>query len=49
MKRYTITKVVLAIVFTLALTFGLGIVGEQIGLSVTQTVHACAMNNGGGC
>ena len=49
MKRQTITKFVLAVVFTLALTFGVGIVGDQIGLSVTQTVHACSSNNGGGC
>lgn len=49
MKRHNMKKFVLAVAFTLALTFGIGIVGEQIGLSVTQTAHACAMSNGGGC
>lgn len=49
MKRYTITKVVLAIVFTLALTFGVGIVGDQVGLNVTPTANACSHTGGGGC
>ncbi len=49
MKRHKITKFVLAVAFTLALTFGVGIVGEQFGLSVTQTAHACSSHNGGGC
>lgn len=49
MKRNTIKKIVLAIAFTLALTFGLGIVGEQIGLSTAPTVYACGSANGGGC
>jgi hypothetical protein len=49
MKRHTLKKLVLAVAFTLALTFGVGIVGEQFGLSVTQTAHACASSNGGGC
>lgn len=49
MKRQTVKKVVLAVVFTLALTCGLGPVGDQFGLSVTQTAHACAGSNGGGC
>ena len=49
MKRHTLKKLVLAVAFTLALTFGVGIVGEQFGVSVTQTAHACSSNNGGGC
>lgn len=49
MKRHTMKKLVLAVAFTLALTFGSGIVGEQFGLSVTQTAHACGSHNGGGC
>ena len=49
MKRYTITKVVLAIVFTLALTLGSGLVAEQSGFSMAQPAYACAGNNGGGC
>lgn len=49
MKRQTVKKVVLAVVFTIALTCGFGIVGDQFGLSVTQTAHACNANNGGGC
>ena len=49
MKRYTITKVVLAIVFTLALTLGSGLVAEQSGFSVAQPAYACSASNGGGC
>ncbi len=49
MKRQTVKKVVLVVVFTLALTCGLGIVGEQFGFPIMQTAHACAGNNGGGC
>lgn len=49
MKRYTIAKVVLAIVFTLALTLGSGLVAEQSGFSTAQPAYACAGNNGGGC
>ena len=49
MKRHTMKKLVLAVAFTLAITFGIGIVGEQIGLSVTQPAYACGSSNGGGC
>jgi|688.fasta_scaffold194734_2 hypothetical protein len=49
MKRHTLKKLVLAVVFTLAFTFGIGVVGEQFGLPVTQTAHACSSANGGGC
>lgn len=49
MKRQTVKKVVLAIVFTLALTCGLGIVGDQFGFPVTQPAYACNTSNGGGC
>lgn len=49
MKRQTVKKLVLAVVFTLVLTCGLGIVGEQFGFPVTQPAYACNANNGGGC
>ena len=49
MKRYTMTKVVLAVVFTLALTLGAGLIAEQSGLSTAQPAYACSGNNGGGC
>lgn len=49
MNRYTITKFVLAVAFTLALTFGIGIVGEQIGFNMTPTANACSHTSGGGC
>lgn len=49
MKRYTMTKVVLAVVFTLALTFGAGLIAEQSGFSTAQPAYACPGSNGGGC
>lgn len=49
MMRQTITKFVLAVVFTFALTLGAGIVADQIGFSLTQPAYACNSNNGGGC
>ena len=46
-----ITKFIVAIALTLAVTFGSGIVAEEIGVSVTPTVHACVSSgtSGGGC
>lgn len=49
MKRHTLKKLVLAVAFTLALTFGIGIVGDQIGFNVTPTANACSHTGGGGC
>lgn len=49
MMRLTIAKIVFAVVFTFALTFGAGIVADQLGVPVTQTVYACVGSNGGGC
>lgn len=49
MKRYTMTKVMLAVVFTLALTLGTGLIAEQSGFSTAQPAYACSGHNGGGC
>lgn len=49
MMRLTIAKIVFAVVFTFALTFGASIVADQIGFPVTPTVYACGGSNGGGC
>lgn len=49
MKRYTMTKVMLAVVFTLALTLGAGLIAEQSGFSTAQPAYACGHANGGGC
>lgn len=49
MIHQTITKAVLAIVFTLVLTFGAGLIADQIGVSMTQPAYACGSHNGGGC
>lgn len=49
MKRYMMTKVMLAVVFTLALTLGSGLIAEQSGFSTAQPAYACGTANGGGC
>lgn len=49
MKRHTLKKLVLAVAFTLALTFGIGVVADQAGFPLTQSAYACGSNNGGGC
>ncbi|MEZ4865991.1 MAG: hypothetical protein R3C14_32045 [Caldilineaceae bacterium] len=49
MNMQNVTKLCVAIVLTLALTLGSGIVAEQIGLTLTPTVYACGNSGGGGC
>lgn len=47
-----ITKIIVAVALTLAVTFGSGVVTEEIGLDVTSSVYAgpCTSGgNGGGC
>lgn len=45
------TKVVVAVALTLAVTFGSDLVKQEIGLDVTPTVYAgpCTTGDGGGC
>lgn len=46
----TISKLVIAVVLTLAVTFGSGVVGHEIGLPIVQAAHACnGAGGGGGC
>lgn len=49
MKRYKMTKVMLAVAFTLALTLGADLMAEQSGFSTAQPAYACSGHNGGGC
>lgn len=45
-----ITKLLFAILLTLFLTIGSGIVANQIGLSITPSAYACTgSGSGGGC
>lgn len=46
-----ITKLMIAVALTLAVTFGSGFVEQEIGLDITPSVYAgdCSSNGGGGC
>lgn len=46
-----ITKFVVAVALTLAVTFGSGVVEQETGLDVTPSVYAgpCTTSDGGGC
>lgn len=48
MNTMNITKLIVAVVITLAITIGSGIVADEMGLSVTPTAHACTHGSGGG-
>ncbi len=43
-----ITKLVIAVVLTISIISGSGVVAEQIGLDVTSSVQACGNAGGGG-
>ena len=52
MTTNNITKIIVAVALTLAVTFGSGIVEQEIGLDITQSVYAgdnCGTSSGGGC
>lgn len=49
MNTKTITKLFFAVVLTLAITMGSGIITEQAGLSPAPAVYACGNSGGGGC
>ena len=44
------TKFTVAVALTLAVTFGIGVVAEEIGLDITHSVYAgnCGTSGGGG-
>lgn len=46
-----ITKIIVAVALTLAVTFGSGVVADEIGFDVTPSVYAgqCSSTSGGGC
>ncbi|MEM7129815.1 MAG: hypothetical protein AAF702_26010 [Chloroflexota bacterium] len=51
MMTKNITKIIVAVALTLAVTFGSGIIEKKIGLDVTPSVYAgnCGLGGGGGC
>lgn len=49
MNTLKLKKAVLIVWMALALSFGTGIVGAQIGFDTTPATHACGAGNGGGC
>jgi len=49
MNTKNITKLFFAVMLTLAITMGSGIITEQTGLSLTPAVYACGNSGGGGC
>lgn len=51
MMTKNIAKVAVAVALTLAMTFGGGVVEQEIGLDVTPSVYAgnCGTSGGGGC
>ena len=49
MNTLKIKKAVLIVWMTLALSFGTGIAGVQLGLDTVATTFACGGSNGGGC
>lgn len=52
MIKKNITKFVVAVALTLAVTLGSGIAADQIGLDITAPVYAgdtCGAGSGGGC
>lgn len=45
-----LTKLMIAVALTLAVTLGSGIAAEEMGMSITPVVYACnASGGGGGC
>jgi hypothetical protein len=50
MIRKNLTKVVIAVALTLAVTLGSGVVGEQFGVELVPSVQAgkCSTSGGGG-
>ncbi|MEM7128020.1 MAG: hypothetical protein AAF702_16920 [Chloroflexota bacterium] len=45
-----ITKIVVAVALTLAVTLGSGVVADEIGFEITPSVSACSGGTtGGGC
>lgn len=49
MNTLKFKKVALIVWMALALSFGTGIVGTQLGLGTTATTFACGGGHGGGC
>lgn len=51
MTTKNITKIIVAVALTLAVTFGGGVVEQEVGLDVTPSVYAgpCTSASGGGC
>ena len=44
-----LTKLMIAVALTLAVTLGSGIAAEEMGISITPVVSACGHAGGGGC
>ncbi|MBV7330649.1 hypothetical protein KFU94_20870 [Chloroflexi bacterium TSY] len=51
MNTKNIIKLFVAVALTLSVTFGSGVVADEIGLNATPSVSAssCSSNSGGGC
>ena len=49
MNTLKIKKAVLIVWIALALSFGTGVVGTQLGFEATSTSYACGTGHGGGC
>jgi len=48
MNKNNISKFVLAVALTLAVTFGTGIAGEHIGIAMAPSAQAACVGGGGG-
>lgn len=47
--KKNIAKFVIAVALTIATIAGSGVVADQVGLDVGQSVYACGSAGGGGC
>ena len=49
MIKTAISKLIIAVVLTITLISGSGVIAEQAGFDIAPALHACGHNSGGGC